>query len=159
MRHSAWTTKNPILATIAPPALTQLLAPEVHPENVEEKNYVSPHKELWMGAHGTEANELLHFSESLGRRASPTGRVLVVGDDERMRRSVGILAQIEGCEARAIEWDGRALSAATAWDPDVIVLDSKDGTSPDELKETVYACRCSDDRQTAVLVLSATELS
>jgi CheY-like chemotaxis protein len=56
---------------------------------------------------------------------SPTGRVLVVDDDESIRQTVEMALSGEGYEVRTASDGAQALSLVTDWAPQVILLDMK----------------------------------
>jgi len=51
------------------------------------------------------------------------GRVLVVSDDESVRRALATLATVEGCEARATGHGTAAMELLRSWRPAMLLLD------------------------------------
>jgi CheY-like chemotaxis protein len=71
----------------------------------------------------TEADTTLPRLSFPGKNDADRGRVLVIGNDERIRDVLAILTTIEGCDARDAADGPDAHAAIVDWKPDLLLID------------------------------------
>ena len=57
------------------------------------------------------------------QRYPPDVRILVVEDDESIRRLIGVLVQARGYEVTSVSSGDEAIESVASWFPDVVLLD------------------------------------